>query len=248
MRGYAIAGELAFRQGHLDLGRSDRQTWLEEAETAADEREAANARGALGTIAMNEGDFEFAATAFEQHLAAAERLEDSKSVSIALSDLAYASIGLGRYEQAVEFASRSLEMAITLDPEMDRFNLGLAYLRLGRPVDAATQFTISLDIADRVGALATLSCALDGIASLAVSRADPIVALRLSAAAERLRVDAAVSAELLERQLAAETIQSARSALAPQDAEDALALGRGLSREEAVALARVASVLSRSGS
>ncbi|MGZ8696604.1 MAG: hypothetical protein ACXWZ1_04550, partial [Gaiellaceae bacterium] len=67
------------------------------------------------------------------------------------------------------------------------------------------------------------------------------------AAAERLRVDAGVSAELLERQLAAETIQSARSALASQDAEEALALGRGLSREEAVALARTTSVLSRGG-
>lgn len=244
MRGYAIAGEVAFRQGHLGLGRSYCQTWLEEAETVADEREVANARGALGTIAMNEGDFEFAASAFEQHLAAAERLEDSTSVSVALSDLAYASIGLGRYEEAVELATRSLEMAISLDPETDRFNLGLAYLRLGRPVDAATQFTASLDLADRVGALATLSYALDGIASLADSCADPIVALRLSAAAEGLRVDAGVSAELLERQLAAETIQSARSALAPQEAEEAFASGRGLSREEAVALARAASVVS----
>jgi tetratricopeptide (TPR) repeat protein len=193
---------------------------------------------------MNEGDFEVAATAFEQHLEAAERLHDPKSVSIALSDLAYASIGLGRYEEAVELASRSLEMATSLDPETDRFNLGLAYLQLGRPLEAATQFTTSLDIADRVGALATLSYALDGIASLAGSRADPIVALRLSAAAERLRVDAGVSAELLERQLAAATIQSAKSALAAQDAEDALASGRGLSRDEAVALARAASVVS----
>lgn len=92
---------------------------------------------------------------FRKAIAMYEGCGDSMNHPLAYTNLAFAVMGMGGYEEALELINRSIELSEALD---DNFSMGSAMramgtleLGLGRPGEAAACLRRSIDLYDRIG-------------------------------------------------------------------------------------------------
>lgn len=101
------------------------------------------------------GDMSVAAGHFRRAIAIYEDCGDSMNHPLAYTNLAFAVMGMGGYEEALELINRSIELSESLD---DSFSMGSAMramgsleLGLGRTGEAAACLRRSIDLYDRIG-------------------------------------------------------------------------------------------------
>jgi predicted ATPase/DNA-binding SARP family transcriptional activator/DNA-binding CsgD family transcriptional regulator len=199
----------------------------------------------LGYLAIDEeGDHARGATLWEESLALAREVGDDHLIGMSLGFLAHLALMQRDYERAKVRSEEALGVARELAGTSAGFvpsafiNLGIAALGLGEQERAREAFERALLAGRDTGAKPRVIESLEGMASLAgaAGRADRVA--RLWGAAEAAREADGVALSPGERAMHEPYLDSARSRLGKAAWEEALAVGRSMSLEEAVEYAR----------
>jgi predicted ATPase/class 3 adenylate cyclase len=237
-RAFTTGGLLA--SWHGDVGRMNEL--FEEAVAAAaatgDRRQIAIAKSGLGWAMLGSRPV-FARDRLESAVALARELGDAEILFGALNGLTLACIGLGD----IGAARRTVVEAIALgEAAGERYNnalnlvaLGMIEAREGESDSGKQRMAEALRQLRAAGAHGGLSVALDALATLVFEQGEPERGTRLAAAADRLRreVGGGPSTAVVGEE---EPLDRGRRTMAPADFERAVAEGRAMTTDEAVAL------------
>jgi len=208
------------------------------AEVAGDRRQLASAKTGRGYAVIGPRPTS-AREDFEDAIAIARELGEKRTLFAALGGLTLACIRLGELGAARQAA---LEATALGEASGERYGnalnllaLGLIDAREGDTEAAGQRLAEALRQLHAAGGHGGLSIALDVIATLALERGQSEQGTRLAAAADRLRreVGGGPSTAII---LLEEPLDHARRTMTPADFEQAVAAGRGLTTNEAVAL------------
>lgn len=245
MIAYTVAGQMAYTEGDYETcGRYCLQAALL-AEQAGKLAQAGSARIGVGLAALHQNDLVAAAAQFEAALRALRQAGDELMIAMASAHLGTIARLQGDPERATTLLTESLTLAQRIGERtamtIARYNLALVAQARGDWDEAARYYAegaaLSLELGDR----ANIAHCLEGLAVIAGGRGQAERAARLWGAAEGLlaTVGAAVyNYYLPDRALSDQTRATARAALGDPAFEAALAAGRALSPEQAIAEAR----------
>jgi hypothetical protein len=199
-------------------------------------------RASGGHAARLGGEHERARALADEGLALARSLGDSAREVWMLDVLGLVALAEGEYARASAIFTAALPLA---EKSGDwrylaglRSHLGLAALGEGNTAAAADFARLGLDLGGAVGLRRGIAYALDIVASVAATRNRPDHASRLFGAAEALReADGLAQWSPLERAIFERHLPPLRAALGESGLAAAWAAGRGLTQQEAVALA-----------
>jgi DNA-binding CsgD family transcriptional regulator/tetratricopeptide (TPR) repeat protein len=194
----------------------------------------------LGALAINEeDDYPRGAALWEAGLALARETGDVNAVGSTLSNLGYAELLQGEYEQARTLSEEALTLARDLGAGRTGFipetlvNLGLAAREQGYHERADACFEEALVVSQQAGTKPSVINTLEGMAGLAGAVKEDIRAARLWGAAEAAREVTGVALPPPERALHEPHLAAARSRLGETTWEEGLAEGRAMSLEVA---------------
>jgi predicted ATPase/class 3 adenylate cyclase len=237
-RALMIGGTLASWHGDYDRMPELFAEAVAMAEATGDRRQLAAAKSGVGWATLGSQP-SFARDRLEDAVALARELGDAQVLFAALQGLTLACIGLGD----VGAARRSVVEAIALgEAAGERYNnalnlvaLGMIEAREGDPDSGKRRIAEALRLLRAAGGHGGLSVALDALATLVFEQGEPERGTRLAAAADRLRreVGGGPSTAVVGEE---EPLDRGRRTMAPADFERAVAAGRALTTDEAVAL------------
>jgi predicted ATPase len=207
------------------------------AERSGDAQQLARARSMLALPLIMVGQLDRARSLLEANLAFYRGMNDVGYVAHVETNLAEVDLHEGNVTSAMERALRALETfermgADNMAAWVFEF-LGAAHLAGGRPEKAITEFRRALDLSAVAGDVMNVLEAAFGLATAACG-AEPRLAARTWAAAE----SKGIHASGIRRDQAEEAMAAVRAAIGEAEFEREAALGRALSLEETVELAR----------
>jgi predicted ATPase/DNA-binding SARP family transcriptional activator len=241
-RGHLLHGlaVIAMRLGMLDVAQEaalERADWHR---LRRDERGYADSLVLAGGVATDLGNFVEARSSLETAAEYARDAGDRTILAGALTTLGYVALREGEYDEAIE---RSLEAA-PLWRDLNRddqvpvtlINLSSAFLAKGDIDAARATLHESLQLAVALGNSDHIAYCLDGLAAVGAADGDAHRAALLLGVADTIRKGTGTTRESYEREIFERTQATARETLG--DAYDsAVAAGRGLKLEDAVAYA-----------
>jgi predicted ATPase len=240
---FAGLAMMTLREG--DVAAAKR--WADDEVRAAEEtRDAALIAYALrdrGGALEFAGDFDNAVDVYEQSARAAEAAGDAHGAATSRSNIANVLLTRREYERAREVLEPLVPMLRDASPELRasaEHNLGLACLGLGRPHDAAPHLVAALRTAFDAGMTEGVLYSLASFAALEVALRRFASAARLVGAIERLSQQFGLRLLVLEQRVLDEAIALARTELTEATYAAAVADGRALTLDDAVAQALAA--------
>ncbi|GGO31995.1 ATP-binding protein [Deinococcus humi] len=226
---------------HRELGETERaQVLLEEAQALQRDSGAlwglSTTLNDLGIVWARNGDMARARQLFTESLALKEQLGDRQGIAYALSNLGNTMDDLADYQ-------RLTEQSLVIKRELgDRqgianslFNLADLHIGRGELSTGRTLLTEALELYWQLGRRRTIAAALIEFGKLALAEGQPAKCVQLNAAAEVLLETLHISVHSLGLDGWA---HEARASLRETEAEDSRRLGRAMSLEAAVELAR----------
>jgi predicted ATPase/DNA-binding CsgD family transcriptional regulator len=241
LRALIGAGTMAWYEG----GNAQATRWHKQALTLAresgDRLAEATALNNLGAQALDLGEDDRAALSFEASLAVARAAAQPRAAMIALHNLAQ----IARLGRESALAAPRIEEALALAREIGDAAmmssgltaLGHTMLDMGDPRRAAPLFGESLDLAQDRGNLGDLIDAWEGLARLGAETGDFQEAAQLFGATAALRDAIGVPCSPSDIAYFEPTMRRLRAALGGDGFAAAMAAGRDLSRQDAVAKA-----------
>jgi DNA-binding NarL/FixJ family response regulator len=198
----------------------------------------------MGHMALlAEADYARTTALWEESLELAREAGDILKEGITLGNLAYAAVLQGDNERATAVSEEALALAHGLGSagagimsEM-LVNRGLAAFRQGNHASAMASFDEALAMSQDQGLKVTLSNALEAMASLAADLGEAARAARLWGAAEASHEVTGIALSSGDQALHEPYLAAARSLLGEGSWQEALAEGRKMSLDEAVAYA-----------
>ena len=245
-------GAVARDRGETQRSRTLFEESLAVCRETGDRQGLSRALNNLGNIVLSQEDLESAGRYYEESAAIKRELGDRRGYAVSLHNLATIANRQGDWERARTLAEESLALHQTLqDPRSVAFALNLlgqTSLLAGDREMAQRQLTEGLLLRRRLANPNDTGLSLFGFARMATGDGDPIRAVRLLAASERLRTgaaegDAAPSAAATiamppeERREFDASLARVRSRLTSDEFDDAWMAGRRLSVEEAITYA-----------
>ena len=195
----------------------------------------------LGYIAIETGDFERALPLFEETLRLMTELGHHHYIGLAAFNLSWAAEEMGDPDRARRLATEILERAVqTRSTALEQSALDLLSGMArddGRFDEALEQARRSLRLSRDLGDLQHILDSLSRVAFIQVSLDRPSVAAELLAASLALHEEAGLVVPLYQQRRRDEIMELISAALPAGDLEAALAAGRALTLEAAVALA-----------
>ena len=232
----------AYRLNDLDTTRSYAEDSLEMARSLGDTRGTSWPLVFLGLTASELGDFARATALYEQAIAAARETSDPKLVGIALNNLGVIATRQADYVGAVSLFEQALAISRELrtadEVALESYNLARSLHHTGdtrRAVDTALE---SLVLAHEIGNRITLFDALGLLAALALTEGRADLGARLMGAAEALREQGGCEQEADEAAFLDATTSHLNRELGRERYSHALAEGKAMPLEEAVASAQ----------
>jgi predicted ATPase/DNA-binding SARP family transcriptional activator len=248
VRTQALRGAAVLAIKHGD--HADAERFLEESLRLSRERgdTASMIRSmlSLGVVAVATGDFERAKRLNQETLALARLSGDGRVVVTTINNLSDLALVEGEYEAAARFARESLAEARELGHResavLALLNLGQASLYLHRLDDAAEALAEALRVGVELGYREAIGYALEGFASLAAERRDPVRSARILGAAEALLEAIGASLDRAASERHDLTLEALRQLLSDPELarhrQDGRALSVEKAGEEALAVAR----------
>ncbi len=232
----------AYRLNDLDTTRSYAEDSLEMARSLGDTRGTSWPLVFLGLTASELGDFARATALYEQAIAAAREASDPKLVGIALNNLGVIATRQADYVGAVSLFEQALAISRELrtadEVALESYNLARSLHHTGdtrRAVDTALE---SLVLAHEIGNRITLFDSLGLLAALALTEGRADLGARLMGAAEALREQGGCEQEADEAAFLDATTSLLNRELGRERYSHALAEGKAMPLEEAVASAQ----------
>jgi predicted ATPase len=233
------AGTLAAQQGDLDVARLRYQESLEIQRELGDKPRIASLLSNLGILECYKSDYEAGRRLYEESLAIRREVQDRRAIANSLSNLGNLALESGNFAKA---RARLEEAVVLLRQIGDRWaianslnNLGNVYRSLGVPDKAKSLYNESLEINRDLGDLWAIAYLLEDIGVLALSQGNPIRALRLAAASSGIRQKIGASLSPAEEARLEKLMAPAQQMLTDSMQEAAVAGGKALNLEQAIA-------------
>jgi predicted ATPase/class 3 adenylate cyclase len=238
-RGLLVAGGLLTWLAETERSRAHSEAGIAMAERLGDLAGVAIGKSSVGW-AIFYSEPERALAVFEEALVAARSVGDRTIEMESMMGQSWTHLLLGRSDAASALATEVIELGERIGaPYITAFALishGIVAAERGDLVVATARFAEALRRAHAAGAHVGTALALDGFASLALERGDAGRAVRLAAAADRLREE--IGSNITFKEVGREQpLGRARRLVGGADVELAIEAGRRLSVDEAVAIA-----------
>jgi len=192
------------------------------------------------SVAERRGDWDDAAQLFAETAELARELGDSRLLSIAVNNLGNVALQRDEYVRALGLFEESLAIARERQDQdacaRAFTNLGLTTLMLGDVQRARSLLRDGLVAAREIGLVGEYTYGFVGLGA-AYAREDPARAARLIGHADMLLQEAALELEQFESRVRDDTEAELRARLGEDAYAAALAEGRALALEDALALA-----------
>ena len=240
-RALEAAGALAQRRGDYASAKALWQEGLEIWRGLGDDEGVARALGDLASVYDLEGDADRAIPLYEESADLLRKLGLEYELGTVVSNLGVCLMSQGRldeaaqlYEEAVELcraSGRAEQLTISL------FNLGRVSMLQGRHEAAAGWFERALETARELGYREMIAYCLKGIGEVLAARAAGEQAARLLGASDRLFLELGAHVESSEQATYEVTVEQLKEALGDDAYSSAHAEGKGMSLDQALALA-----------
>ena len=240
-RALEAAGALAQRRGDYASAKALWQEGLEIWRGLGDDEGVARALGDLASVYDLEGDADRAIPLYEESADLLRKLGLEYELGTVISNLGVCLMSQGRldeaaqlYEEAVELcraSGRAEQLTISL------FNLGRVSMLQGRHEAAAGWFERALETARELGYREMIAYCLKGIGEVLAARAAGEQAARLLGASDRLFLELGAHVESSEQATYEVTVEQLKDALGDDAYSSAHAEGKGMSLDQALALA-----------
>jgi predicted ATPase len=234
------AGLFAVWQGDVERGRAAADELLALAAETDSARARAGGLNLAGIVAERRGDWDDAAQLFAETAELARELGDSRLLSIAVNNLGNVALQRDEYVRALGLFEESLAIARERQDQdacaRAFTNLGLTTLMLGDVQRARSLLRDGLVAAREIGLVGEYTYGFVGLGA-AYAREDPARAARLIGHADMLLQETASELEQFESRVRDETEAELRARLGEDAYTAALAKGRALALEDALALA-----------
>jgi tetratricopeptide (TPR) repeat protein len=206
------------------------------AEAVGERRVAARSLAGLGWATLYT-EPALSRTRFERAIPLARELGDTWTLNGSLQGLSLALLRTGDLDEARRRVSQSIDEAGDLSSvnSLDLVTLGAIEARQGQEASALRRYAQALRNAQSAGGHIELAITLDAIAHSALVRGDLDRGARLSAAADRLRREIGGGPSITVAGWE-EPLDEAGRGMDPGDFQAAVAKGRALTNDEAVAL------------
>jgi predicted ATPase/DNA-binding SARP family transcriptional activator/Tfp pilus assembly protein PilF len=234
-------GALATEQGNYGQARISLEESLAIRRELGDKPGIAGSLYNLGMLALDEGDRRRAQDYFHQCLAIRRELEDRAGAADALNRLAGVAMRSGDLDAAYALVTESLSVLRDLGYRrgiaLALTTLGEVTLKRGDSVNAYVHLMESLEILYALEDTSNIALCLRELACLSLNQGQIERAARLMGAAEGLREAMGVLHTALDRAAYERDITAFRTALGEEAFSAALAEGRAMSVDQAVAFA-----------
>ena len=229
-------------QGDLDGAEKLATELLDQSQRLADPRRRALALKHAAYVAQERGQPERSAAMIEEALVLMRRAQDKLGVAILLNVLGENVRSAGDFARAVGLYQDSLALARELGDAFWRavagMNAAVCLMRLDRAAEALPLMAESLATAHAIGNKRNVPPSLIGFAALATRGGMPESAAVLLGAAEKFLSEQGTVLVYADRSEHEETARAVRAALGAEECEAALAAGRTLTLDAAVARAQ----------
>jgi predicted ATPase/class 3 adenylate cyclase len=241
-RAWHVLGLLLWRHGDLRPARAAFERSRSIDISTGDQNGAAVGSLSLAVLEYYEGNYDVAQPLVEKALVFFRAAGDERNAAGCLLNLGVIALLLGDPERARPLLEQALTQTRGLSVSFEvggcLQNLGIAAVMQHRFKEAGTRLTESLSIATALGSKGLAAELIVATAALAVKRDSCQHGAMLLGGAEALAQSAGTSMGPLERQLANDVIETAREKLGETGAAAAIAQGRALSRDDALATAQ----------
>jgi non-specific serine/threonine protein kinase len=235
------AGALAQQQGDLEAAGRFYEERLRIATELGDMRRIAFSIQCLGILKVDQGDLPAARAYLEESLALGREADSHFLIAGSLNSLGE----VARLEGVWAEARQLFEQAVTLARQAENeyglrialANLGAVACEQGDLRGASACYCEALASARASGSTADINLALDGLGAVAAKRGAWERAARLAGAAEALRDQTGAALEPNDRNYRERYLADVRAHAGREEFEAAMAVGRGMALEEAVAYA-----------
>jgi len=234
-----LMGSIAFHQGQYEDATALIERSLDAKRKLGDDWGVSVGLLNLGVLIMMHGDAERSRKNFEESLALKRKLGDSQGIAILLTNLGDLALHDGDYASARDYYGESLTMRRELG---DRQGIGIVLASLSRAAQedgqseaAKAMAAESLEIFADLGDRESLTVVLESVADLALTDGSPARALRLRSAAEALREVIGAPLPPPSEGWRDRAYEEAAKALGQEATSAAVAAGRRLDAEAAVA-------------
>jgi tetratricopeptide (TPR) repeat protein len=235
------AGLLAYRLGDYQRSAALVQERLVLARVLEDAEDVASSLIGVGMNAQGLGDYERAAAAFMEGAELARAGGYTWVLAVTIGNLGDLALEQGDYAHARALIEESLGLFRQLGDERkvveSVVGLGMVASREGRSDEAEPLLREGLEYAQALVDKEVAIWCLGELAALALSKGDAERAARLMGAIESLREETGHAPFPDERRLGEQTRDALASALGEEQLAAALAIGRGMTFEQAVAYA-----------
>ena len=206
-----------------------------------DDRGASLALGQLGNIASERGDYDRAAACYEESLALIREVGDRRSISTLLNNMGRIAGMRGEYERGRQLIGEGLAIVRELG---DKTSIGFFIHALGLVVAQSGDYDValahyaeSLLAFKEVGSDRYMAEVFESISSVETIRGNASRAACLIGAAARVREVGGLPLSETDRVQVDADLEAARRALGTDDLERALAHGRAMTVDDAIAYA-----------
>jgi predicted ATPase/class 3 adenylate cyclase len=237
-RALAVSGSLAAWHGDYERSLELFQEAVTSAKATGSRRQLAAATSGLGWATMGSRPT-FSRDCYEDAIAIARELDDGPLLFSALQGLTLVCIRLDDLASARKSVLESIRLGEALG---ERYNNALNHVALGQidaregnPASGKRLIADALRQLRDVGGHAGLSIALDSLATVILEQGEPQRGAILAAAADRLRreLGGGPNAAIV---VVEDPLDHARRMMSPADFDRAVAAGRALTTDEAIAL------------
>ena len=233
-------GILLQQQGEADAALSLFERSLAIWRDLGDRDQVARELSSIGATRRCLGDPDTARSLLEDSIAIARELGGDARLATALSNLGMVEVDAGNLGRAME----ALHEALVLDRKLgdawgaaiDQQALAAVSLRAGRAREAANLLSSTLDDVVDSGDIDFLAAALELSAAITAELGDALRAARLAGAAETIRENAGMPITESDAALLERFVAPARAAIPRQLWDAELAVGRALTRQQAIML------------
>jgi tetratricopeptide (TPR) repeat protein len=239
-----VAGSLSY--GHGDYEQSEKycKECLKLYRQVGDEARSGWAQAGLGLVAMGRSDHEEAASLLEAALRSLREADEDYGVALVFTFLGILALMDGNEDKATPMFEESLTVARRLGDRphtyIALYNLAQVALSRGDHSRAATLFEEAVTLSEQIGDRANVAYCLEGLAVVASARGETQRSARLIGAAEGLHEAVGVPVYVYyepHRSLYESTVAAVRSQMGEDAFEAALAEGKSMTFEQAVAYA-----------
>jgi tetratricopeptide (TPR) repeat protein len=207
------------------------------AREAGDPRRIALALGGLGHVLFSLGDFERGMAVSREALALHRERGDTQAIAYGLGDLGHAARYQGRHEEAVALLGEALALIGELGDMRRSANMhaemGHALRERGDYQQAVVSYREAVALHLELGMKSDFAPLLEGVALLACTHSQAVSAVRLCAAADRLRAAIGEALVLADRPCHDEALATTRRMLGDQAFAASWEAGQRLLPEQA---------------